>query len=192
MPVFNPVNGKGEKISYVGCVMDTYEHNGYHDSDWYATCWDEEKQKVVDVLYDTTRCGGYGSAKIDITPDNLRKVYRYYFNDVRKHYDEHYNKAQAMNLRIGDAVRVVSGRKFRRGSEGKVFWLGSVYNEYSRQNEERVGIEVNGERRFLGAHQVEVVGWEDRLVRGKKRKSQIRHLALARIPAWCRKELMDE
>ena len=26
---------------YVGCVMDTYERNGYNDSDWYAVCWDE-------------------------------------------------------------------------------------------------------------------------------------------------------
>ena len=61
-------------VQYEGCVLSTYERNGYHDSDFYAVCWDEEKQAVVDVEYDTTRAGGGGYANIDATPETIRKA----------------------------------------------------------------------------------------------------------------------
>lgn len=49
--------------SYVGCTLDTYEHNGYHDSYFYAVCWDDENGKIVEIEYDTTASGGGGYAK---------------------------------------------------------------------------------------------------------------------------------
>ena len=56
MAVFTDINGEFEK-RYEGKVLNWYERNGYHDSDWYAEVWDDAKQEVRDVLYMTTRCG---------------------------------------------------------------------------------------------------------------------------------------
>ena len=56
MAIFTNVYGDGHTPDYEGCVLDWYEHNGYDDSDWYAICWNEEKQTIDKVLFDTTRC----------------------------------------------------------------------------------------------------------------------------------------
>jgi len=62
MAVIAGIYGNTEP-EYVGCVLSTYELNGYNDSDWYAVCWDREQQKLVEVEYDTTRAGGGGRAE---------------------------------------------------------------------------------------------------------------------------------
>lgn len=46
MAIFTNVYGDGHTPDYEGCVLDWYEHNGYDDSDWYAICWNEEKQTI--------------------------------------------------------------------------------------------------------------------------------------------------
>lgn len=53
---------------YKGAVLDTYEVNGYDDSDWYAIVWDDEKKIVRTVEYDTTRAAAMGKAWVDATP----------------------------------------------------------------------------------------------------------------------------
>ena len=62
MAIFTNVYGDGHTPDYEGCVLDWYEYNGYDDSDWYAICWNEEKQTIDKVLFDTTRCAPYGQA----------------------------------------------------------------------------------------------------------------------------------
>ena len=185
MAVVAGIYGKSSP-EYVGGVMDTYEHNGRDDSDWYAVCWDEEQQKVVHVNYDTTRCGGGGRADIDITEENLLKVYRYYKQDARKWFDTVGNPESAKQVRKGDTVRVVKGRKVKKGTEGTVAWIGSVYNKFSYCVEERVGIDIGDQRVFVPMDYVEVVGWEQRLVRGKERKQKIRNAAVNSLPVQWR------
>lgn len=169
-------------LRYVGCVLSTYERNGYHDSDFYAVCWDEEKQAVVDVEYDTTRAGGGGHAYIDATDEVLRKVYRYYKKMGRSHFDTVYNPKQAQEIRRGDTVTVIRGRKIPKGSVGQVFWVGTRFNQYSRHNEDRVGVEIDGERVFLPLEYVEVNDWQARLLTGRTRKNQIRNFAINSMP----------
>lgn len=53
MAIFTNVYGDGHTPDYEGCVLDWYEHNGYDDSDWYAICWNEEKQTIDKVLFAT-------------------------------------------------------------------------------------------------------------------------------------------
>ena len=154
----------------------------YCDSDWYAICWDREKQKLVEVEYDTTRAGGGGRAEIDATPEVLREVYRRYKRLGREHFDLRTNPSNAKKVQKGDTVRVIRGRKVPKGTEGVVFWVGTRYNQYSRMDEERVGIEVAGERVFLNAEYVEVIGWEARLVTGRERKQAIRNFAVNSMP----------
>ena len=115
-------------VQYVGCVLDTYEHNGCHDSDFYAVCWDEEQGKVVTIEYDTTRCGGYGTATIDATKEVLAKVYRYYKRLATATFDTYGNEHIAKTISKGDEVVVVRGRKVAKGSVGKVFWIGDCFN----------------------------------------------------------------
>lgn len=176
---------------YVGCVLDTYERNGYSDSDWYAVCWDEEKQAVVEVNYDTTRAGGGGWADIDITTENLRKAYRYYYRRERQWFDWVGNPAQAKSITKGDMAVVIKGRKVPQGTVGKVFWVGIVTNHYTYRSEKRVGIEVDGERLFLPMEYVENADWKSRLISGKHRKRKIQQLAVNRLPIHRRRFFED-
>ena len=175
-----------EYEKFDGCVLDKYEHNGYDDSDFYAVCWDEETQSVIEIEYDTTRCGGGGSCTIDATEEVLRKAYRYYRNIGRIRFDGRMNEEMAKKVEKGDTVQVVKGRKVRIGTVGKVFWIGTVKNFYSYRDEERVGIEVDGEKHFLPLEYVEVVDWQSRLVHGRRRKQMIRNYAVREMPYWCR------
>lgn len=169
---------------YIGCVLDTYERNGYDDSDWYAICWDECEGKVVEVNYDTTRAAGGGWAKIDATEETLRKAYRYYFDLCRLEFDKRWNELQAKDVKVGDDLQVIRGRKVPKGTVGKCFWKGTRYNQYSFKYEERVGLDIDGDRVFLPAEYVEVIGWQSRLIKGKERKRRIRSKALRQMPRW--------
>lgn len=172
-----------EKPEYEGCVVDLYEHNGYHDSYWYAICWDREKQDLVHVEYDTTAAGGGGWAKIDATEEVLREMYRKYKASAKKIFDDYGNVNQAKKVRLGDDVIVVRGRKVPKMTTGKVFWLGERYNQYSRKYENRVGIEkADGEKIFLLEEYVLPINWKDRLIRGKERKEYIRRDAVRAMP----------
>lgn len=176
-----------DKARYVGCVIDTYEHNGYHDSDFYAVCWDEELGKVVTIEYDTTRFGGYGSATVDATEDVLAKVYRYYKKGATKSFDEHDNEYLAKIIHKGDDVVVVRGRKVAKGSIGKVFWIGDCYNQFSYRNETRVGLVIGEAKVFLPIEYVVKNDWEKSLMTGKARKQAIRTATLNSIPYHYRK-----
>ena len=172
--------------AYVGCVLDTYEHNGYHDSDFYAVCWDENSQKIVEVEYDTTRCGGGGTATIDATDEVIQKVYRYYKRIGKARFDSYTNEHEAKEFGRGDNVCVVRGRKVPVGTVGKVFWIGDAYNRFTYRSEKRVGIDVDGERIFLPADYVERADWQKHLVTGKERKRRIRNFAINSMPSHFR------
>lgn len=191
MAVYTGIYGKEDVAQYEGCVLRTYERNGYEDSDWFAVCWDYEKKAVVEILYDTTRAGGGGFATVDATEDVVREAYRYYRNIGRSLFDSRVNPENAKKIRRGDMVSVIRGRKVKKGSEGKVFWIGTRQNMYSGQLEDRVGVEIDGERVFLPSDYVEVIGWNTRLVTGKERKQQIRNFALNSMPVWAIKEYLS-
>lgn len=177
-------------VQYEGCVLATFERNGYHDSDFYATVWDEEKQAVVDVEYDTTRCGGGGRADIDATDEVIRKAYRYYWKIGRSHFDKVTNPGMAKDFGRGDKVVVVRGRKVPQGTVGTVFWMGDCYNQFSYRTEKRVGIDVDGERVFLPADYVVRENWEMHLLTGRERKQKIRNYALNSLPSYYRERFM--
>lgn len=182
MAVQTWIYGKPD-VQYEGCVLDTYEHNGYHDSDFYAVCWDQKKKTIVDIEYDTTRCGGGGWAKVDATDEIIREAYRWYKTIGRGIFDKEENPRQAKVIRKGDTVKVIRGRKIPKNTVGTIFWLGKTYNGYSHREEERVGIELaEGNRVFLPLEYVELVGWEGRLLHGKERKKKIRNFAIRSMP----------
>lgn len=187
MAIHQNTNMRGERgILFEGCVLNTWERNGSWDSDFYATVWDEEQGEVIDFEYDTTRCGGGGSAEIDATDEVLNKVFQYYMNREAETFDKYVNAERAKYYGKGDAVRVIRGRKVKVGTVGKCFWRGKTYNRYSRMTEDRMGIEVNGERLFLSAENCEHAEWETRMLTGAEREKEIRARALCDMPSWAR------
>ena len=117
----------GKEI-YKGCVIRLWERNGYNDSDFYASVWDEETKSIKEYEYDTTRFAGGGSAVIDATEEILTKAAKYkakclYVNEVKK---------RNTDISINSYVTVVKGRKVAKGTHGKV--IGIYENAYSRWN----------------------------------------------------------
>ena len=180
MAVYTNIMGKYE-VSYEGKVVNWFERNGHEDSDWYAEVWDDEEGNLKQILFMTTRCCSSGHAELDATDDVLRKVYRVK-KAIAKAAFRRYNLEQAKAFRKGDTARILKGRKVKKGLEVHVFWAGTVYNRYSRQDEERIGVEVDGEKVFISAENAEPVGWEKRLIHGRERKQLIREKALALMP----------
>ena len=109
-------------------------------------------------------------------------MYRWYKQIGRELFDLRTNPNEAKKVHKGDTVKVIRGRKIPKGTEGVVFWVGTRYNLYNHTDEARVGIEVDGERMFLSLDYVEVIGWDARLVTGKKRRQAIRNFAVNSMP----------
>ena len=156
MPLYTPIysetrdGGHAEiletKETYVGRVLETYEENGYNDSDFYAVVWDDETNCLRHKLYATTRfySNGYG-AKIDATPEIVAKATaerksRFLQSEVEK------DEEKAKTIAKGKKVEVVSGRK-NRGAIGEVFWVGNPekFSYYSKEHRS-VGIKLDDER----------------------------------------------
>ena len=180
MAIHTDIDGEW-KTSYEGRVLHWYERNGYQDSDWYADVWDDESDSIKVVLFDTTRCGCHGYAELDATDEVLRKVYRMNKQLASLSFDRG-NRAQAMQIRKGDDVLITKGRKVKKGSVVPCFWAGTRYNPYSRTEEHRIGVEVDGERMFINAENAVAVGWESRLIHGVERKRKIRRMAIQLMP----------
>lgn len=74
MAVIAGIYGETEP-KYVGCVISTYERNGYDDSDWYAICWDREKQKTIWAYLDDEKLVDVVQAALDnnMMVDDLKK-----------------------------------------------------------------------------------------------------------------------
>lgn len=177
------------KISYEGCVIRTWEHNGYEDSDFYADCVDTENGEIVTVEYDTTRFGGCGYAKVDLTAENYAK---YIHNGGRDNeLSEAVRKAvlEAKEICKGKEVVVVAGRKVKHGTTGEIFWTKAVnYDRYGRWwNEElKIGIkDKDGNVYWTYAKNVEVVNYRKyldfaKLIKDLKRAHSLNYRRLLR------------
>ena len=156
MPLYTPIYSKEEprghldiietKESYVGRVLETYEENGYHDSDFYAVVWDDETESIIHKQYATTRfySNGYG-AKVDATPEVIAKATaerKTRFLESAIEADEETAKTVAK----GKMVEINRGRK-NRGVIGEVFWVGNPekFSYYAKEHRS-VGIKLNNEK----------------------------------------------
>ena len=152
------------RTTHVGLVLATGEVNGYDDSDFYAVVWNAEKGAPERITYASTRGWTYpNGAAEDATPEVLA-AYEAYCKKVRAEAEALRVKERvereaaaaeraAKAPRKGGVVRVVRGRKVKKGTEGRCFWVGTT-----SIGAERVGIELaNGERVFVAAEYVEAV-----------------------------------
>ena len=133
-------NSSEAPVLYEGCVIDTYERNGYDDSDFFATVWDEELQKVNSVLFDTTRAASTGWAEVDCTEEMLAEYKRLAEespNEVKKARDAYAAKREELRIEyslevdkriieMGDLVEVPTisrGKNKGKGGIGTVTWM---------------------------------------------------------------------
>jgi hypothetical protein len=156
MPIFTPVYSKERdgghaeiietKETYVGRVLETYEENGYNDSDFYAIVWDDETNSLIHKQFATTRfySNGYG-AKIDATPEIIEKATaerktRFLKSAIEK------DEETAKTVAKGKMVEINRGRK-NRGIIGEVFWVGNPdkFSYYAKEHRS-VGIKLDDER----------------------------------------------
>jgi hypothetical protein len=156
MPIFTPVYSKERdgghaeiietKETYVGRVLETYEENGYHDSDFYAIVWDDETNSLIHKQFATTRfySNGYG-AKIDATPEIVEKATAERKNRFLKSAIEN-DEEKAKTITKGKMVEINRGRK-NRGIIGEVFWVGNPdkFSYYAKEHRS-VGIKLDDER----------------------------------------------
>lgn len=113
--------GTGER-THIGRVVETFEKNYSDDSDFYAIVLNDSLDGWDIIEYDTTRCGGLGSADVDCSKADFDT---FWANRGRAKYlawcaDQDHRA----NLKItkGAYVRVVKGKKAPVGVEGRVFY----------------------------------------------------------------------
>lgn len=156
MPIFTPVYSKERdgghaeiietKETYVGRVLETYEENGYNDSDFYAIVWDDETNSLIHKQFATTRfySNGYG-ATIDATPEIIEKATAERKNRFLKSAIEN-DEEKAKTITKGKMIEINRGRK-NRGIIGEVFWVGNPdkFSYYAKEHRS-VGIKLDDER----------------------------------------------
>jgi len=160
--------------SHEGLVVDTYERNGYDDSDFYAVVVNPETLETKDVMYATTRGWTYNNgASVDAPADLLKRWQDKQAADLAAR-TAAARKAE-MDARAalpskGRRVVVMSRRsKVAEGTSGEVVWFGlssyaNVRNTPSTAtatlamlDKFRVGIKVNNEVKYRSASCVKVV-----------------------------------
>ena len=145
--------------SYVGTTLIEREENYADDSDFYALCWDEEKQAVIRVDYATTRFAGGGNATVDATLEAILKAEDWVEKQFKVLLQKRNERDSVVPL-VGRQVKVVRGRKVPIGTEGRVFYYKQHSYGYGRswEKEFRVGIETaDGTKYFTAAKNVEVL-----------------------------------
>jgi hypothetical protein len=156
----NPFPGEFEFES-IGWTYETHhgvclferEYNGYHDSDFYMTIWNHEKQEPESIQFATTRGWSYPcyASRADATPE-VKAAYAVWEAKRHQAAAEARERERALRPEKGKNLRVVRGRKVPRGTTGVCIWRGSG------QWGERVGLkDSSGTVHWTSIKNVEVV-----------------------------------
>lgn len=132
-------------VTHAGRVVATRHANLASDSDFYAVVV-TDTGTFEEVLFDTTRFAGGGSATIDAAPD-VAEAWQAHLAAEREARRAAEARREAATVRKGVAVRVAKGRKVPVGTEGTVAWLG--WQTYGYRKSLRVGIRVEGEEKLI-------------------------------------------
>ena len=123
------INHKTGEQSFIGCVIRVYSHywmDGMEDE--IAVVWNPETKKTESI-----QVGYYGSdgrnmmetgAKVDLTVENAREIMRYYVKPDALRCFENSVRESKQKIYKDDICKVVRGRKIKKGTVLKVFWIG--------------------------------------------------------------------
>jgi len=121
------------KETYKGKVLFEREANGYNDSDFFATVWDSEQKKPIEIMFASTRgwCEPNFRTFADAT-DEIKTAYKQWELRRRVKYLILQVKEKLKTADVGDDVEVFKGRKLPKGTKGDIFWQGPChYNKYN-------------------------------------------------------------
>lgn len=124
----------GPKPDYAGAVLSTVWRVERIMSDvWadmgYARVWDEAESRVREVGY-AGDGRTYGTVEVDATDDVKAKAAAYDASvaaaAAKRERESEVNRrvSYAMKVEVGKDVVVVKGRKVKKGTAGRVFWMG--------------------------------------------------------------------
>ena len=147
----------GGNTSYEGRVLQTFERNGYDDSDFCAIVWTGER--LEEVTYASTRGWTYhNDAKVDATEAVRAEALQWYRSHL---YGVLLDDEKAENAKPvkGRKVRSTTTRGKAAGITGTVFWRGvDKYNSTRYITIYRVGIETeDGTKVFIPESKAEVI-----------------------------------
>jgi hypothetical protein len=152
--------------THVGLVLSMREANGYDDSDFYATFWNDEKGAPESIMYASTRGWTYpNGASVDAT-DEVKAKYAAYSAKLaaeRKAEREAAEAAMPAKGKKAKTVRNVKGKHaIEAGVTGTIFWVGEdrfakSYSAFAPKKL-RVGFEAaDGRKVFIAGDAVEVI-----------------------------------
>ena len=141
--------------------LTEWEDNGYNDSDFWVSVYDDETNTLRSVLSGSTRFAGYAPGQgPDLgepisDPQTLQKALRALAEHIHDLLSkaEHHDVYEPDHVERGATVRLLRTCKHKgtvghEGAVGKVFWSGAYgqffrkgYNKPGRENT-RVGIEL--------------------------------------------------
>jgi len=145
--------------NFNGCVLSIRESNGYHDSDFFATVWDDEQNCVREIFDGTTRC--YAPSKYyraNATDEVVAKARAWWAKEIGPKQAYSTLMGQALFIDVGCTVLAVKGRKVAKGTVGEVFWKG---RDAFKPNGYCVGIRLHdGSKVFTSMDNVAKIGAE--------------------------------
>ena len=111
--------------NFNGCVLSVREYNGYHDSDFYATVWDEEQGRVREIEDGTTRFPAPSKYhRPDASFEVKEKARAWWAREVGHKMAYGVLMGQRAFIDLGCEVEVFKGRKVSKGTKGEVVWKG--------------------------------------------------------------------
>jgi hypothetical protein len=158
----NSFRGCGDpQVSFEGAVLDTWERNGYDDSDFYALVWDAEAGTLRTIEYATTRgWTHHNGAHVDATEEVLAAARGSMIPRVVEMLRGRYTD-EATAPSVGRTVRSTTRSGKNKGVEGVVRWYGedSYARDYGLGKPMKVGVVVEGEKklRYFAASNAEVL-----------------------------------
>lgn len=169
----NPDSTAVIERTYDGCVLDTYERNGYDDSDFYAVVWDRAERRLRTVQYATTRGWTYlNGAAVDATEDVLAEaedaLRASYLERMRREDEAASRRVEAnVEVRLARTIRRRNGRRaLQEGERAMVLSVeDSPFRTYYRNGYNRAGTDLrarvmfreDGERWYLSVRDLEVL-----------------------------------
>lgn len=116
--------------SYIGACIADREANGYNDSDFYMTVWDDAEGKCKSICYASTRGWSYPcmASAVDATPETLAKVAAWRARQERDHKAAAICGVRTTAGQIAAALGISRKRAFRlmAGCAGQRWQLGAI------------------------------------------------------------------
>lgn len=129
--------------TFHGCVLSLRERNLYHDSDFFATVWDNKHQCAYEILYASTRFWSYPCAAIVDATDEVKKLYADWCADKQIKWNVYDQECKYYIPKEGKLAKSLTTRGKAKNLEGEIFWIGK--SQYT--GEQTVGIRNNEGRK---------------------------------------------